>query len=297
MPAERLPTSRTLLSILLVGLACAALGAFGTCDAALVPSETANDKSGLFILAGAAGGLILGLLIALWDRQWARQPAPALRRFLIRFSYATAWLLTGVFSFLLAGRINSMHNWIPVRIPIRFDRVNTAQATFTADMTETYHVMLDLERKIPNEDLNAFTDSWIIPGEPRHVSPPRPTVVWTVTNVKAGDQQTFWRGDSWGETVGLKIGEFKAVAGQRYTVTAKVIKPSPTLQVLNPHLQIELTYIVWPEYYVPAMIATYASLIAAVIGLSLLVYACRKWSEDRRKLPQNANVADSNVVR
>jgi len=146
-------------------------------------------------------------------------------------------------------------------------------ATFTADASDTYNVQIDLKRNLPFEDINALVGGWADPDKPPHPGPPRPEIVWTVNNVAEADRSTSWGSQYWGETVGVEIGHFKAVAGQRYTVTVRVVKPSPAVQVLDPQLQVALTYILQPLYYVPAFIAQSGGLIAAVIGLLVMLYA------------------------
>jgi hypothetical protein len=232
------------------------------------------------ILVGVSIGLVVGLTASFWDRSWSRQISPVWRRFALRFSYAVAWLLLALLS--VRADWTKAHNWTPVNIPIRFDKPNTVSATFVADASDTYLVQIDLKRKLPFEDINAFVGGWADPDKPPHTGPPRPEIVWTVNNVPEADRTTYWGSTYWGETVGVEIGHFKAVAGQRYTVTVRVVKPSPSAQALDPHLHVALTYILEPLYYVPAFTAQIGGVIAAVIGLVVMLYAVAQLRTERK---------------
>ncbi|MCW3100602.1 MAG: hypothetical protein JWL77_6220 [Chthonomonadaceae bacterium] len=284
MSQNRLTTARLIAASLLSVLACAGLGAFGGCDLGMVEAARGTSQNvTTMILVGVSIGLLVGLAASFWDKSWARQIAPIWRRFALRFSYAAVWLLLALLS--VRADWTKAHNWMPVRIPIRFDKQNTVSATFTADASNTYNVQIDLKRNLPFEDINALVGGWADPDKPPHAGPPRPEIVWTVNNVAEVDRSTSWGGQYWGETVGLEIGHFKAVAGQRYTVTVQVIKPSPAVQVLDLHLQVALTYILQPLYYVPAFIAQIGGVIAAGIGLVLMLRAIAKLRAEKKDRP------------
>jgi hypothetical protein len=170
-----------------------------------------------------------------------------------------------------------------VDIPLRFDRRNTVSAAFTADASAQYDVQIDLKRKLPFEDINAFVGGWADPDRPPHQGPPRPEIVWTVTNVREADEFICWEGAYWGETVGLELGHFEAMKGQRYTVTVQVVKPSPTVQVLDPHLRVALTYTLEPVYYIPAAIAQVGGIFAGIIGMTLLVRSLISLRRERQE--------------
>jgi len=235
------------------------------------------------ILVGVSIGVLVGLTASFWDKSWARQISPIWRRFALRFSYAAVWLLLALLSVRAVWL--KANNWMPVRVPIRFDKQNTVSVTFTADASNTYNVQIDLKRNLPFEDINALVGGWAGPDKPPHPGPPRPDIVWTVNNVAEGDRSTYWGSQYWGETVGVEIGHFKAVAGQRYTVTVRVVKPSPAVQVLDPHLQVALTYVLQPLYYVPAFMAQIGGIIAGVLGLTLMLYAFAKLRAEQKDHP------------
>jgi len=232
------------------------------------------------ILVGVSIGVLVGLVASFWDKSWARQISPIWRRFALRLGYATGWVLLALLS--VRADWTKARNWMPVRIPIRFDKRNTVSATFTADASDTYNVQIDLKRNLPFDDINALVGGWTDPDKPPHPGPARPEIVWTVNDVLEADQSTSWGGQYWGETVGVEIGHFRAIAGHRYTVTVQVVKPSPAVQVLDPHLQVALTNILWPRYYVPAFMAQIGGLIAAIVGLALMLYACAKLRTERK---------------
>jgi hypothetical protein len=284
MPEKQRTIMRLLATSLLGMLACAGLGAFGGCDLGMVEAARGGRlRTGEMILLGSGIGLLVGLVAAFWDRSWARQPSPVWRRFALRFGYASVWLMIAVLSF--RADWTKAHNWTPVKIPIRFDKPNTVSATFTADASATYEVQIDLKRNLPFEDMNAFTGSWVDPDKPPHAGPPHPEIVWSVTNVPEADRAQYWRGQYWGETVGLEIGRFKAVAGRRYTVTVRVVKPSPTVQVLDPHLQVALNQGLTSLYYVPASMAAIGGIIAGGIGLFLILLSLTKLRAEQKQEP------------
>ena len=272
MSQNPLTTARLIAASLLAVLACAGLGAFSGCDLVMVEAARgASHNATTMILVGISIGLVVGLTASCWDRSWARRISPVWRRFALRFSYAVACLLLAVLS--MRADWTKAHNWTPVNIPIRFDKPNTVSATFTADASDTYLVQIDLKRNLPFEDISAFVGGWADPDKPPHSGPPRPEIVWTVNHVPEADRTTSWVSQYWGETVGVEIGHFKAVAGRRYTVTVQVVKPSPSAQALDPHVHVALTYVLEPLYYVPAFTAQIGGVIAAIIGLAVMLYA------------------------
>ncbi len=195
------------------------------------------------------------------------------RRFRLGLSCAAFWLLFAVICFLASWRITRTHDPKVIYVPIRFDRVNKVQATFKADISGIYHVQVDLKRKLPFEDLQSITGGWTDPDKPSHVGPPRPEIVWTVNNVKPEDRLVQWRDAYWGPTVGLELGEFKATSGHQYTLTSKVVKPSSTLQILDPHLQLTLPHTVRLYYKVFAELAQLGGLVALIFSIVLVIYS------------------------
>lgn len=283
--------SQSLLTIkrtLAVMLACVALGTFGGCNLGMVQAARGGipDVSGM-ILPGAIIGLLVGLIAVFWDKSWTKRPPPLWRRFALRFGYACVWLLLAVLSF--RGDWTKAHNWTPVKIPLQFDKENTVSASFTAEMSETYKVQIDLKRHLPFEDINAFVGGWADPDKPPHQGPPRPEIVWTVNDVREADQFQYWHDQYWGETVGLEIGQFKAVAGHRYTVTLQVIKPSPTVQVLDPHLQIALIHTLESMYMAFSGYAQTGGMLAGIVGAILLIRSLVKLQDEQK---ENTHEAD-----
>jgi hypothetical protein len=263
---------RTVLSWLVgsagIVFACAGLGAFSGCTSDFVQGARTGTLLSQGLFWGAAVGMTAGMAIAWWQ-QGVSYSRSSLWRFTLRFLYSCAWLLLAWYG--LRADWTTAHNWTPAKVPLRVDQVNTVSATFVADMSATYRVYLDLKRTLPFEDLEEFTRARPDSEKSLHKGPPRSEIVWTVSNVSEEDRIVYWEGQSWGETVGLGLGEFKAAAGQRYTVRVQVVKPSPAVQVLDPHLHIALHYSIWPQYYTCAYFAQAGGMIAGVIGMFLLI--------------------------
>jgi hypothetical protein len=274
MSNNQLTTSQIIVASVLVMLVCAGLGAFGGCDIGL--EQTARGVKGGFnpILLGMIVGLLIGLVVSLWDKPWAKQPSPPWRRFALRFAYAVVWLLVAVIP-LRAGR-NTADIITPARVPLRFDKVNTVSATFTADESATYVVEIELKRNLPFEDIEAF-----MRDEQPHRGPHRPEIVWTVNDVREADREIHWQAEAYGETVTLSIGQFEAAAGHRYTVTTQVIKPSPDAQVLSPVVKIAMAD--YLTYYSSAMTAQMGRMVAGIIGTVLLIRSLVKLRDERRE--------------
>ncbi|MEP6755647.1 MAG: hypothetical protein ABJA67_09115 [Chthonomonadales bacterium] len=282
MSQNRFQFFRFLAASIAILYACVFLGAFSGCNLGMVlltfrPRDVFPWN---IIVLGAVLGLLAGLAASYWDKYKAPQPTTPKRLLGLRLCYAAVWIMLALVSFT-ADWTKSLH-WVPINLPIRFDRVNTVSGTFIAEFSAAYYVEIELERNLPIRDLESLTGSWVNPDHPAPSSPPRPEIKLTVTNVTPDDQSDSWSTDYWGTKVGLSLGRFQAVKGQKYTVTAKVTKTSPTTQVLNPHLLVALTYIIAPRYYVPAMIAQVGGMIALIVGMTLLIRAILRFRRERK---------------
>lgn len=202
--------------------------------------------------------------------------------------FGALWAVVSLLSFQAGARIGSKYDTMPIRVPIRLDRTGDTRASFTADITATYNIHLDLEKKIPFDDLVAFMGGFR--GSPSKVpGPPRPEIRWTVTNVAEADRLSYWHDAYYAnDSVGLGLGNFKADKGRRYTVTATVLKPSPAIQVTNPHLQVELPVTATTYIYVARIVAAMGGMLSGGISLSLLGYGLMGWRDFRKMRMQSS---------
>jgi hypothetical protein len=273
MPEKPKPAA-AVIAMIPVAVACLILGAFTGCDFDLLIFGT-RPGGGVGLLVGALVGLALGVWLG--ARRWAARPRSAAQTVRATLLFGIAWLAVSAAGFLTGWRIGNTHQWVPVRVPIRFDRANSVEVAFVAGMSERYDVLLDLKKKIPFDGLDAFTGGFggmPLSEEARRLAPPRPEIVWKVSGVAWLDQFHDWRAVSYrADSVGLSLGWFMAVEGRRYTVEFTVVQPSAPAQVLEPELKIEIPRIVRSDSYVPAMIAMMSGMIAFLVGMGLVVRA------------------------
>ncbi len=284
MSQDRPDTVRLIAASVWVMLLCAGLGGFGGCDLSLAQSALGGKPGNDRIIMGTLAGLAVGLIVSLWDKFLTKQPSPVWRRFLLRFAYGCAWFLIAVGMF--RGEWTKSHVWASGAIPIRFDRKNSVSARFTADSSATYDVRIILKRNLPVEDLTAFTTYWT----DSHTPPPgpmRPKIKWTVAHAEPGNSDDDWSAVSQNDTVALTIGHFKAVEGKNVTVTVQVLKPSPKVQILDPHVQVASGDIFASKYYAASMVAGIGGMIAGVIGFFLIMVSFIRLLIDRRQ-PQTS---------
>lgn len=262
--------------------ACAFLGAFGGCNAGWVlAARGISDRVIPILLLGLCVGIAAGSAVYVRSKSSTDISVATRRQYRMRFGLSAGWLLIATFAFFADS--SKAHDWTPIDIRFPFDRENEVSAAFTADITEIYTVNIELKRKLPFEDLNAFMGDWQNPDRPPRPSPPRPEIEWTVDKVKEEDRVEYWNGQSWGsDEVELGIGDFKAIKGQRYIITARVLKPSPSMQICDPRLKVAISHIIRPRYYVPAMIAVTGGLIAGIIGLGIGAAAIDQMRRERR---------------
>ncbi len=284
MAPNRPAIAQLIAAYAFVILVCAGLGAFSGCNLGLEATARGVQVGSRLIFVGMGAGLVIGLAVSVWDKSLTKQPASIWRRFALRFGYAAFWLLLAIIPFR-AGR-DQEAIYTPVSVPIRFDKENTASATFTADQTAIYVVQIAVKPNLPDEDLNAFIGGWPYSDAPSHRGPPRPEIFWTVNDPEA-DRSSYWKGDY----PRVVIGQFGTIAGHRYTVTAHVAKPSPAAQVLDPQLQVALSSDFWFHYYIPDMIAQTGRVIGAVVGTILLIRSLEKlWSERREAIAVKSEI-------
>ena len=67
------------------------------------------------------------------------------------FRYGVIRALIGAALFGAMWLVEKTPNHCPVHVPIRFDRENTEMASFTADIDADYQVIIEVERRLPNE--------------------------------------------------------------------------------------------------------------------------------------------------
>lgn len=249
---------------ILVGVAFAALGGFDGCTISLAD---VGDSTGAPMWKTAFGALVgLAVGVVLVSRSLRHRP----RRLWI--VYGLGWILAAGLCAHTSERIMISRRRVAASTPIRFDRTNTASVSFTADTSDTYQVSIALKRAIPFEDLNAFVGGWQSPDKPLRKSPPRPELTWNLTGARVEERWSPWRDVYYAsDRVGAGLGTFRAIEGEHYVVTATITRPSPTMQVLDPELQVDLGAANWTHVNVQAILAMYGAFIAGGIGFGILV--------------------------
>lgn len=131
-------------------------------------------------------------------------------------------------------------------------------------------MQIDLERRLPAEQLDRFVEDPTEKGPADRSMPERPVVIWHVSGVPETGIHRYWRGQRWSGTVALDIGEFPAIAGRSYSVTTTVTRPAPWAQAMNPHVQVAISSLLWTYYYVGAMALVVSFMVGCGIAAGCL---------------------------
>ncbi len=202
---------------------------------------------------------------------------------------AWVWLVCGAAALGVAGDSYRTaadihrHNYEPLRLPIRFDRASATAASFTPDFDGTVAVRLDLQQSLPYERLQALLGNPFNQDDVRAIRGPKlPEVTWSVTNPPGVVLDRENRGAYFGGTVGLTIGHFPVRRGRSYTIAATTKHPAAELQVLDPHLVVELCTQDYDERYWNATVSELVAPAAALAALAGFVAAAWCWVLARR---------------
>jgi hypothetical protein len=265
---------------LLSGLACMLLGGFTGCSLGLLrPVETLVD-----LLLGAVVGLLLGasaLLLRQARQKGQDTPGARLRR---RLLYAGGWVAASVLCFVVASiRLNQAGAYASPPAPLPLDRASEARIEFTPAYSEVYTVLLALKPGLPAREMDDIAGSWNGVGDPPARTHARPVVEWTVTGAGPERVLRMWDRPPWsGETVEIQIGQFEAEAGSRCIVTARVVKPSPTLGPVEARLAVGPHFVTRHRLITPAMFVMTGGMLGGMLALLLLGWTLWAYADERR---------------
>ena len=267
-----------------MALAVGLLGAFGGCSVDL--SFGLRESTGWYLLAGLIVGLVGGIALGASDHRHAGRVGMRRLTFARPILFGMAWLAIAASFFRMTTSPYSVRDMRPVFLPIRLDKAGSLQASFVAKFTSTYNVQLDLKKTIPFEDLVSFMGGSEGSYDVRKRSanaPPRPKIEWSVSGVNPEEQMQHWKDVYYsGDSVGLGLGRFEAVQGRSYTITVTVQKPSPRIQVTDPHFQVHIAGAHRFNQHPRAILAAMACMISGFIAACLLLAGLVRCVRDLR---------------
>lgn len=141
----------------------------------------------------------------------------------------------------------------------------TGSYSFVVHYANKYYVGIALDRNLPFQRLTEIL-GW---DGKKAVS--RPTIQYRLSSngrvVPTVSSTASW----WGRTVGFYLASFVAVPDQRYTLEATVRQAEPDLQLLNPHLVVELAPLPAEDLYASAMLS---KLVAGLLSILAVLLGC-----------------------
>jgi hypothetical protein len=106
--------------------------------------------------------------------------------------------------------------------------------SFVPRLSERHYVEIEFQRNLPFARLQQIVGP--VSGEPTS----RPGIDFSIEAHGQRVPVQPERGQNWGSLVGLTLGSFEAIRGERYTLTADVRSAEPDLQKLNAQLFISV---------------------------------------------------------
>lgn len=188
------------------------------------------------------------------------------------------WWLPGLVALLFGGFLEyrswqtaTAHNWVPVRVPLRLDRRHSVTERFITDGNIRYSVLVELERNLPFEELMTIAEKLGKKTRARGGGRELPEIKCSLQSAGREALLEDSSGSMWGEHVSCFVGEFDAARGREFTLRAEVVRPAPALQLLNPHLVVEVNHHYSNGYVVGSGLEDGLAFSFVVIGLGLLV--------------------------
>ncbi len=177
-------------------------------------------------------------------------------------------LFTACLLFALSRQIAKTYVWTPVNVPLAFDTEHTVSTTFTADRKGSYYVQIDMERKMPLDQLDNVLDA-LQQGKTNAKNVP--TIAWSVRSSGKVVELGEYTGMYSGKNVGCTVGTIEAVPSQVFVIEAHVTKSVPALQILNPHLKVEVASPEFTPYYIKSALVGYLAVFVFLVGLVVTI--------------------------
>lgn len=182
---------------------------------------------------------------------------------------------------------------VPLQMPISMIVGHVHSREFKVNLSESYLIEIEVEKKIPFDTLNCLLGMHMGPTSTEIGDcPNRPSVVkaaWSLTSqgqVVASGSSDDYRSGIWAnDTISRELGHFQGGNGRRYTLDVNILADGSILAVGNPELVVEVV----PDFNEGIMIWStilfLGSALLVLIGVIVLVIA---YSKDRRaKLAAN----------
>jgi hypothetical protein len=182
------------------------------------------------------------------------------------------WIIfiVGISLFGLSYPIATWNKWTPVSFPIDLRPGISRSPAFSIDLSSDYLIELEVERKLPFEQINCLLGVSPLPnGNCVGIESPV-DLRWVVSSLGrkiAEGSSEQEHGGAWSTSISRTIGRFRGDKGQEYRVQVESLKDASVLTSSNPRITVGVHSIKSKGYYAFAQITGWIGIALASVGL------------------------------
>jgi len=169
---------------------------------------------------------------------------------------------------------------VPVDIPVSLSTGREYTREFRVNLEQTYTIAIEVDKKLPFDDLVCLLGVNTPALEPCNKIPPVVKATWVLTSqgnlVAQGSSDESKGGDFMNDKIGREIGSFESVKGHRYKLTVSILSDGIRLAQCNPHLKVEVHPMYNENIAVQGLLVLCGSAAFGLVGLVTLLVSTRK---------------------
>ena len=191
-----------------------------------------------------------------------------------KVAFGISSLLAGALLVLASFKILTLHEWMPLNLPVTLEQGEIRTPEFTTDLDGQYMVELFVEDQPETDRMDCLLGTAYVLPERCKDTPEVLDLSWTLASgqsvvAQGGTSKDNW--GFWGSGSGRGIGRFTAQKGGQYTLTVNVHKDATVLAPWKPCIRVRAHNAVYEDYHILSQLALFAGTLGILGGLALFV--------------------------